>query len=288
MVHNYQYILSFGSEEVPNMQETKHITIIVNRKKVVLSTHAILYILVVGKHTQIHISGGKVYAIRMPLTKLEKDLGDDFIKVHRGCLVSVMAIHDITNTINLNNGESLEYTTRKKNQIIEQLHAKQKSIIDSLYSSGVPETEEEYFKYYSSFDNMPFAFTDIEMVFNDEKHAVDWIFRYGNAALSKLEKLPLQVLIGNTFGSLFSNMDAKWLKNYERTALYNETIEMIDFSPEIDTYLKVISFPTFKGHCGCILFNINEIEFSQNSSEAQQALELYLKNIVGFDNKCIS
>ena len=260
------------------MHETKHITIISSRKKVVLGVSAILYIIAIGKNTQIHILGEKVYETKMSLSQLEKELGDGFIKVHRGCLVSTMAIHDISDKINLINGESLEYTARKKNQIIEQLHLNQKSIINSFNNSGVPETEEEYFEHYKSFDNLPFAFTDIEMVFNDEKHAVDWIFRYGNAALSRLEKLPLNELVGNSFGSLFSNMDSKWLKNYERTALYNETIEMIDFSPEIDTYLKVICFPTFKGHCGCILFNIDEIEFSQNSGEAQHALEIYLGN----------
>ncbi|MGN0516150.1 LytTR family transcriptional regulator DNA-binding domain-containing protein, partial [Eubacterium sp.] len=192
------------------MHEAKYITIISSRKKIVLGVSAILYILVIGKNTQIHILGEKVYETKMSLNQLEKELGDGFIKVHRGCLVSAMAIHDITDKINLINGEALEYTKRKKKQIIEQLRIKQKSIINSFNNSGVPETEEEYFKYYSSFDNMPFAFTDIEMVFNDEKHAVDWIFRYGNTALSKLEKLPLDELIGNSFGSLFSNMDSKW------------------------------------------------------------------------------
>lgn len=260
------------------MYETKHITIISNRKKVVIGVNAILYVIVLGKNTQIHILGGNIYETKMALSQLEKELGDGFIRVHRGCIVSAKAIHDITEKINLINGESLDYTLRKKKQIIEQLHLKQKSIIKSFNNSGVPETDTEYFEYYKSFDSLPFAFTDIEMVFDDEKHAIDWIFRYGNAALSRLEKLPLNELIGNSFGSLFSNMDSKWLKNYERAALYNETIEMIDFSPEIDTYLKVICFPTFKGHCGCILFNIDEIKFSQNSSEAQQALEMYLGN----------
>ena len=51
--------------------------------------------------------------------------------------------------------------------------------------------------------------TDIEMVFDEEKRAVDWIFRYGNPELARLEKLPLDRLIGNSFGSLFSNMDSK-------------------------------------------------------------------------------
>ena len=228
-----------------------------------------------NKTAEIHVSGDKIYETRMTLSQLEEKLGDGFIKVNRGCIVSAMAIHDITDNINLNNGESLIYTIRKKNQIIEQFRSKQKSIISSFRRDGIPITEEEYRKHYSSFDNMPFAFTDIEMIFNDESRAVDWIFRYGNPALAKLEKLPLERLIGSSFGSLFSNMDSKWLHSYERATLYGEMLEIIDYSPEIDTYLKVICFPTFKGHCGCILFDISEIEFTKNSSDAEKALMLY-------------
>ena len=257
------------------MQEAKHITIISNGRKIVISISTILYILMVNKTAEIHVSGDKIYETRMTLSQLEEKLGDGFIKVNRGCIVSAMAIHDITDNINLNNGESLIYTIRKKNQIIEQFRLKQKSIISSFRRDGIPITEEEYRKHYSSFDNMPFAFTDIEMIFNEEIHAVDWIFRYGNPALAKLEKLPLERLIGSSFGSLFSNMDSKWLHSYERATLYGEMLEIIDYSPEIDTYLKVICFPTFKGHCGCILFDISEIEFTKNSSDAEKALMLY-------------
>ena len=257
------------------MQEAKHITIISNGRKIVISISTILYILRVNKTAEIHVSGDKIYETRMTLSQLEEKLGDGFIKVNRGCIVSAMAIHDITDNINLNNGESLIYTIRKKNQIIEQFRSKQKSIISSFRRDGIPITEEEYRKHYSSFDNMPFAFTDIEMIFNDESRAVDWIFRYGNPALAKLEKLPLERLIGSSFGSLFSNMDSKWLHSYERATLYGEMLEIIDYSPEIDTYLKVICFPTFKGHCGCILFDISEIEFTKNSSDAEKALMLY-------------
>ena len=105
---------------------------------------------------------------------------------------------------------------------------------------------------------MPFAFTDIEMVFDEERRAVDWIFRYANPALAKLEKLPLESLIDHSFGSLFANMDAKWLRSYERAVLYGEMLEIFDYSPEVDTYLKVTCFPTFAGHCGCILFNVQD------------------------------
>lgn len=122
---------------------------------------------------------------------------------------------------------------------------------------------------------MPFTFTDIELVFNDEIHAVDWIFRYGNPALAKLENVPLESLIGHSFGSVFPNIDSKWLRAYERATIYGEMLEIIDYRPEIDTNLKVICFPTFKGHCGCILFNIADIKFTKNSNDAEKAMMLY-------------
>ena len=261
--------------EVSYLQKAKCITIISNNKKVVLNVSTILYVLMMRNTADIHVSGGTVYKTRMTFREIEEKLGDGFIKIHRGGIVSAMAIHDITDKINLSNGESLIYTQRMKNQIIEQFHAKQKFIISSFSHAGIPVTDEEYRRHYSSFENLPFAFTDIEMIFNEKRHAVDWIFRYGNPALAKLEKMPLERLIGSSFGSLFSNMNSKWLRSYERATLYGETLEIIDYSPEIDTYLKVICFPTFKGHCGCILFNISEIKFTKNSSDAEKALMLY-------------
>lgn len=257
------------------MQKAKCITIISNNKKVVLHVSTILYVLMMRNTAEIHVSGGTVYKTRMTFREIEEKLGDSFIKIHRGGIVSAMAIHDITDKINLSNGESLIYTQRMKKQIIEQFHAKQKRIISSFSHVGIPVAEEEYRSYYSSFENLPFAFTDIEMIFDEKRHAVDWIFRYGNPALAKLEKMSLERLIGSSFSSLFSNMDSKWLRSYERATLYGETLEIIDYSPEIDTYLKVICFPTFKGHCGCILFNISKIKFTKNSGDAEKALLLY-------------
>ena len=253
----------------------RNITILSNKTKIVLNVGTILYVLMIGNVAEIHVSGGKVYETRMTLHELAELLGDDFIKAHRGCIVSVMAIHEITDKIQLNNGESLIYTVRKKNEIIEQFREKQKSIIQSFSDDNIPVTEDDYREYYKSFEHMPFAFTDIEMVFNEEQHAVDWIFRYGNEKLAELERLPLEQLIGSSFGSLFSNMDSKWLKSYERAILYGEKLEIIDYSPEVNRYLKVSCFPTFKGHCGCILFDLSEIKFSRNNIEVDKALMLY-------------
>ncbi len=225
------------------MQETgygEYITFFSNKRKVVLNISSIIYVNMNGSSAEIHTNGGAIHKTRMKFADIEENLGENFIKIHRGALVSAMAIHEITDKIYLNNGEFLVYTQRKKKEIINRLHQIQKSIIDSFSQDGIPVGDDGYKEYYRSFENMPFAFTDIELIFNDNTQAVDWIFRYGNRALADLEKVSLDKLIGHSFKSVFPNMDSKWLRAYERATIYGETLEIIDYSPEIDTNLKVI------------------------------------------------
>ena len=129
---------------MPDLREEKNITIISNRNRVEIRVNRILYVLSVGKKVEIHVFGGKVYDTRMSLAELQTLLGDGFLKVHRGCIVAVKAVHDVSDRIILVNGETLEFTARKKKQILELLHSKRKHIISSLSGDGAPGTEEEY------------------------------------------------------------------------------------------------------------------------------------------------
>lgn len=127
---------------------------------------------------------------------------------------------------------------------------------------------------------MPIAFTDIEMIFDEERQTIDWIFRYGNEALARIEEVPLNEMIGSTFRSIFPNMDRKWLRSYEQAVLYGETLEIMDYSPEIDKYLRIICFPTFKGHCGCMLFDITETRIASDTTVAEKAVLMYLRKMM--------
>ena len=90
------------------MQNVRFITIVSNRKEIVLSLSTILYVMMKNKIAEIHVADGAIHETRITMKELEKKLSDDFIKVHRGCVVSVMAIHDITDKIYLSNGETLQ------------------------------------------------------------------------------------------------------------------------------------------------------------------------------------
>lgn len=245
------------------------LAVTVNRRTRLIPSINILYICAKKGVVYIHTLDGEIIKTRTPMHLLEEALGDDFIRVGRTYLASVMLIRGVTDTVHFSNGETIPYPSNRKAEIRTLLSEKQKRFIARLNDSATPRTEEAYREYYHGFDKLPFAFTDIEMVFNNELRAVDWIFRYGNPALARLEKRPLKKLIGKSFGSVFSNMDSKWLRSYEQAVLYGKTLEIMDYSPEIDTNLKIICFPTFQGHCGCILFDLNSIQLSENSGLQQ-------------------
>lgn len=109
----------------------------------------------------------------------------------------------MTKTIDLINGESLDYARRRKREIVEQVRIERQKIGQTLERNDAPTSREAYHRHYASFDHMSFAFTDIEMVFSEEHSAVDWIFRYGNRALAELEKLPLEQLIDHSLAASF-------------------------------------------------------------------------------------
>lgn len=252
-----------------------------SKSPITVAVDALCYIIMHRNYAEVHLQNGKVFTSRITMEELEQTLGADFLKVHRSCLVAMRSIHSIEDKIILNNGERLVYVVRQKKALQKQLHTWQKALLNSMEDTTAPANAAEYHDYYKSFDAMPFAFTDIEMVFDDERHAIDWIFRYGNPALAQLEKLPLETLIDHSFGTLFANMDSKWLRSYERAVLYGETLEIVDYSPEIDTHLKITCFPTFKGHCACILFNVADFSAARPLTKSGEATLTYLSVILG-------
>lgn len=263
-----------------HLKDMEFLTVVCDRKKLSLDIRTILYINMHENIAEIHTSGGQIYRVHITLEKLEAALGDGFLKPHRSRLVSVMAIHDITDKINLNNGERIGYVARKKKALNAELQEKRGRLLNDLGIEKRPEAGDALYGGYHCFDRIPIAFTDIEMVLDAGNNAVDWIFRYANPALAELEKVPLPELIGRSFRNVFPNMDSKWLKSYERAALYGETLELIDYSPEIDTYLKVICFPTAPGHCGCFLFDISKLKIAQDSGDTGNAKLRYFAKIL--------
>lgn len=265
------------------METPESIVVNSDKKMVEIEVCSIIYILMKGDFAFIHRTGGETVRAKMPMVELEKLLGgamETFIKVKRGCLVSVFAIHNITDTVNLGNGEELAFVSRTAGQVRREFLEKQRKFIHDFADEVTPKTAAEFHEHYRVFDTLPIAFTDIEMVFDETNRAVDWVFCYGNEALAELEKLPLEAMLGQRFGKLFPNMDPRWLKTYEWATLFGEVLQIVDYSPEIDRNLKIICFPTFKGHCGCILFDVDKLKFFRSTTDTDKAIAAFVGKLL--------
>ena len=149
--------------------QQEFITVTFNRTKIAIRCADILYVIMSDDHCTIHMFDGSVYRCRMTLKALKKQLNEGFMEVKRGCMIAVSAISDIGDKILLSNGEEICYTKRKKKALREELQKKQEIMIAKISKKKLPLTPEEYGKYYKICDSLLFAFTDIEMVFNEEK-----------------------------------------------------------------------------------------------------------------------
>lgn len=262
------------------MLGSNRITVASDKKKITLNVSTILYVQMKRNIASIHTISGAVHETRLTLAELERMLGDGFLKVSRGTLVSAMAVHEIGEQIELNNGEKLDYAVRNRKEIAAQLSARQKNVIRRVQEQEGRGAEERMREHYRCFDDLPIAFADIEILFDEGRRAVDWRFCYANQALAVLENVPLNQLVGATLGGLFANMNVKWLRLYERAVLYHETLEVVDHSPEIDADLRVICFPAARGHCGCLLFPVSRLRFARISPDGPDALLRYFKALL--------
>ena len=114
------------------------ISVISNRTHITLLAEDILYLSLSGRKTAIHITGDRIYETYTPIDELAKNLGSTFIRVDRCYLVSAKAIHDVTKTIDLINGESLDYARRRKREIVEQLRIERQKIGQTLERNDAP------------------------------------------------------------------------------------------------------------------------------------------------------
>ena len=107
-------------------------------KKVEIELEKIVYVIMHRQDAEIHVYGDKTYKARITCEELKKKLGECFIEIRRGCIVSAMAIRSITDIVNLMNGESLRYTLNKKTKLRNEIYRKQQEILES-FADDAPE-----------------------------------------------------------------------------------------------------------------------------------------------------
>ena len=102
-------------------------------------------------------------------------------------------------------------------------------------------------------EDMPVAYCIIELVFDENGHGIDFIFRYCNKHMAVVEGVPVEDMVNHSFYEVFKNGDRKWLVAYADVALNGVPHTLHDFSPEIGKQLTIHCYQPEPGYCSCIL-----------------------------------
>lgn len=151
----------------------------------------------------------------------------DFICVNKGIVVAKNQINYIADGI-YHMLDGAEFQGRKRTAAAhKKLNATlHQSIADSI------ETVVDIRNRFSILDNMPIAFCVIELIFNNDGHGIDFVFRYCNNEMAVIEGKTIEEMMNHSFFSVFPNADKKWLVAYTDVAVNGSSRYIRDYSPK--------------------------------------------------------
>ncbi|MGI6070130.1 MAG: LytR/AlgR family response regulator transcription factor [Blautia sp.] len=235
------------------------IRLLINRKWEEIPLSEIIYISIFDKLSYFHLKTKEHFNLFITLSELEQLLPEErFIRVSRNCIVAFDSIYSINaNHIQLLNGETLPYSKRREKHLLESY---KQYLGQKLSPSHLPNNDVQIRKMcreYQIFNTIPLAFTIIELVEDKKGNSMDFIFRYANDPFALLQGFPLEQIIGNSFFSLFSNANTKWIELFADVAFNNNFREITDYSPELHKFLRLQCFQPMYGFCACIVTDVS-------------------------------
>ncbi len=177
---------------------------------------------------------------------------EKFVMVNKGTALAINQIEKIEGTTYyLTDGTTV--TGRKRRS------AKQTQLVNHI-NDTIIETKPKIFSpdQFKILDNMPVAFCVIEVLFTENGRGIDFIFRYCNSEMEKVEGKTIEEMMNHSFYEVFPNADRKWLVAYSDVALNGNIHYLDDYSPEIGKQLRIHCFQPKEGYCACLLQTVEK------------------------------
>lgn len=218
-----------------------------------LKPENILYIYRRDKKTVICCESGTEELSVIPVHEIMTFLSEkEFISIAKGVIVrrdKILHIGD-DGVYTMTDGKSFQGRQRHLSEH-RQLKRELNLDVPTAHQDFIPPLG--FFEKCSILDHMPIAYCVIELVFDENGHGVDFIFRYCNKQMAVVEGIPIEQMLNRSFYAVFKNSDKKWLVTYADVALNGTTRTLYEYSPEIDKNLTIFCYQPEPGFCACVL-----------------------------------
>ena len=117
------------------------------------------------------------------------------------------------------------------------------------------------------------GFCIIKVELDDNRQPVDWTYIHANEELARLDRKPLEELLGHRYYEIFSDGDRKWLQLFYEAAYEGKSVALDDISENIGLYLHIEAYPVGReGYCACVICDIRESVSAKLREKAMQEL----------------
>lgn len=218
-----------------------------------LCAENILYLYRQDKKTIIHREDGEEFSSFAPVHILLSLLPEaDFLSVTKGIVVRRDRIVNIDHdgVYTMSDGQTFQ---GRKRGLSAHRHLRKEIGVNALPDAEPQPATLSFLDKCTLLDDMPLAYCIIELVFNEQGHGVDFIFRYCNAEMAVMEGVPVEQMLNRSFYEVFRNGDKKWLVAYADVALNGTRRILRDYSPEIGKHLTIYCYQPEPGFCACVL-----------------------------------
>lgn len=213
----------------------------------------ILYIYRLGRKTVICCESAEDASSAIPMHELLAFLPEEkFLSISRSAIVRRDRILNISHdgVYTMADGKTFQGRTRylsTHRRLRKEMH------LDTAPQRADFGPSLSFLEKCSILDDMPIAYCVIELVFDDNGHGVDFIFRYCNKHMAVVEGIPVEEMLNRSFYDVFKNGDRKWVVSYADVALNGSQHTLRDYSPEIGKTLTIYCYQPQPGYCACVL-----------------------------------
>lgn len=222
------------------------------RKKINASD--IMYLSRKTPHTIITLFGGDTISTTIPMKEIAAYLPEeDFLNITKGITLRKNQIVHISDDGLYTMTDGASFQGRKRNVSQHKQVRKNLNLPDTSQDKDRNQVPLSLLEKCGIMNEMPLAFCVIELVFDENGHGVDFVFRYCNDEMAIVEGVSVPEMLNRSFYEVFENGDKKWLVTYADVALNGTKRVIRDFSPEVGQTLTIHCYQPCPGYCACIL-----------------------------------
>lgn len=242
----------------------KVIDLMVNRHMMQIPASSIIYASVTDKLCKIHLDNGDTLSLFITISELLGKLGEeDFLRVSRSSMVAYTAVESVNQEeIILYGGVRIPYSRSRRREIMDKArNCMERQVVCRDKNRAVGELD--FVHGFSFWEEVPIGFGVLEFVADCTGRFSDFIFRYANRALAELEGVTVDALINRAYGQIFKEAHNKRLAIYSKVAFMGDTVELIDYSPELGKELLILCYQPAYGYCACIVCDATDKYYLQ-------------------------